>query len=84
MVLRRSDQNSIFIGNFDSSSPSLTDIRRLTLDERTSYPHAWTADGRAVIFESDRNGNFDLLSRMSTGERQNRWSPRRSPRFCRN
>jgi hypothetical protein len=61
MVLRRSDQNSIFIGNFDSSSPSLTDIRRLTLDERTSYPHAWTADGRAVIFESDRNGNFDLF-----------------------
>jgi serine/threonine protein kinase/Tol biopolymer transport system component len=61
MVLRRSDQNSIFVGNFDSSSPSLTDIRRLTLDERTSYPHAWTADGRAVIFESDRNGNFDLF-----------------------
>ncbi len=61
MVLRRSDQNSIFVANFDSSSPSLTDIRRLTLDERTSYPHAWTADGRAVIFESDRNGNFDLF-----------------------
>jgi Tol biopolymer transport system component len=33
----------------------------LTLDERTNYPHAWTADSRALIFESDRNGNFDLF-----------------------
>jgi Tol biopolymer transport system component len=31
------------------------------LDERTNYPHAWTADSREVIFESDRNGNFDLF-----------------------
>lgn len=61
MVLRSSDQNSIFVGDFDPSSPSITNIRRLTLDERTNYPHAWTADGRAVIFESDRNGNFDLF-----------------------
>jgi Tol biopolymer transport system component len=61
MVLRRSDQNSIFIGDFDPSSPRITNIRRLTLDERTNYPHAWTADGRAVIFESDRSGNFDLF-----------------------
>lgn len=31
----------------------------MTLDERTSFPHAWTADTRAVIFESNRNGSFD-------------------------
>ncbi len=61
MVLRRSDQNSIFVGDFDPSSPRITNIRRLTLDERTNYPHAWTADGRAVIFESNRSGNFDLF-----------------------
>lgn len=36
-------------------------IRRLTLDERTNYPHAWTSDSRAVIFKSNRNGNFDLF-----------------------
>jgi len=61
VVLRRSDQNSIFVGDFDPSSPSITKIRRLTLDERTNYPHAWTADSREVIFESDRNGTFDLF-----------------------
>ena len=61
MVLRRSDQNTIFVGDFDPSSPAISNVRRLTLDERTNYPHAWTADGRAVIFESDRSGNFDLF-----------------------
>lgn len=61
MVLRRSDQNTIFVGDFDQSHPRIANIRRLTLDERTSYPHAWTADSRAVIFESNRNGSFDLF-----------------------
>lgn len=61
MVLKRSDQNAVFVGDFYQSPPRIGNIRRLTLDERTSYPHAWTADGRAVIFESDRRGNFDIF-----------------------
>lgn len=61
MALRRSDQNTIFVGDFDPFVPRINGARRLTLDERTSYPHAWTADSRAVIFESNRNGNFDLF-----------------------
>ena len=61
MVLKRSDQNAVFIGDFDHASPRITNIRRLTLDERTNYPHAWTRDNRAVIFESNRNGSFDLF-----------------------
>lgn len=59
MVLRRSDQQPVFVGDFSQPPPRITNIRRLTLDERTNYPHAWTADSRAVIFESNRNGNFD-------------------------
>jgi DNA-binding winged helix-turn-helix (wHTH) protein len=61
MVLRRYDQNSIFVGDFDPSTARIANVRRLTLDERTNYPHAWTADSRAVIFESDRNGHYDLF-----------------------
>lgn len=61
MVLKQSGQNAVFVGNFDQSPPHISNIGRLTLDERTSYPHAWTADSRAVIFESNRNGNFDLF-----------------------
>jgi eukaryotic-like serine/threonine-protein kinase len=61
MVLLRSAQNSVFVGDFDQSSPNISNVRRLTLDDQTNYPHAWTADSRAVIFESNRNGNYDLF-----------------------
>lgn len=61
MVLRKSDQNTVFVGDFDPVAPRISNIRRLTLDERTNYAHAWTADSRAVIFESNRNGSFDLF-----------------------
>jgi Tol biopolymer transport system component len=61
MVVKRSDQNTIFVGDFERWPPRILNTRRFTLDERTNYAHAWTADSRAVIFESDRNGNFDLF-----------------------
>jgi hypothetical protein len=61
LVLKRSDQNAVFVGDFDEASPRISNISRLTLDERTSYPHAWTADSRRVIFESIRNGTWDLF-----------------------
>ncbi len=61
LVLRGSNQNAVFLGDFNPTPPRITNIRRLTLDERTNYPHAWTRDSRAVIFESDRNGNYDLF-----------------------
>lgn len=60
LVLKQSNQNAVFVGDFSSSPPRIGNIRRLTLDERTNYPHAWTRDSRAVIFESDRSGNYDL------------------------
>ena len=53
LVLKRSDQNAVFVGDFDEASPRISNIRRLTLDERTSYPHAWTADSRKSHFRVD-------------------------------
>jgi len=41
--------------------PRFTRIRRLTFSDADEYPHAWTPDGRALIFESSRNGNSDLF-----------------------
>ncbi len=62
LVLRHVGQNTIFVGDFSLSPPRIDNIRRLTLDERTNYPHAWTRDNREVIFESNRrNGNYDLF-----------------------
>jgi len=61
MVVKRTDQSTVFLGDFDPAPPRLANVRRIILDERTNYPHAWTRDSRALIFESDRNGNFDLF-----------------------
>jgi eukaryotic-like serine/threonine-protein kinase len=61
MALLRSTQSSVFVGDFSQPPPSITNVRRLTLDEETNYPHAWTADSSAVIFESNRRGNYDLF-----------------------
>jgi serine/threonine protein kinase len=41
--------------------PRFTRIRRVTFTDADEYPHAWTPDSRSVIFESSRNGNFDLF-----------------------
>ena len=44
-----------------SPNVSLTNLRRLTFDWAEEFPHAWTADGQSVIFESNRNGKFGLF-----------------------
>jgi serine/threonine protein kinase len=41
--------------------PRFSHVRRLTFIDADEYPHAWTPDSRSVIFESYRNGNFDLF-----------------------
>jgi Tol biopolymer transport system component len=61
-LLRGPSRGAVFIGDFNPSPPRITHIRRLTLDNFKNFPHAWTADSRAVIFESDRNGGpYDLF-----------------------
>jgi Tol biopolymer transport system component/DNA-binding winged helix-turn-helix (wHTH) protein len=36
------------------------EARRLTADQRWLFGHAWTADGRALVFSSNRGGLFSL------------------------
>jgi Tol biopolymer transport system component len=41
--------------------PRFLNIRRLTNTEADDYPHAWALDQQTVVFESNRNGKFDLF-----------------------
>jgi hypothetical protein len=57
----------VYLGDLESP-PRLTNIRRLTVEDKNAFPRAWSPDSKAVIFESDRNGKWDLF-RQNIDER---------------
>ena len=61
MVIRRTNQDAVFVADFSPSPPQFIGAYRLTLEQRSNFPHAWTADSSTVIFESDRNGSWDIF-----------------------
>ena len=63
-VVRASSRGAVFVGDIHEQPPRITHIQRLTPDEGfNDYPHAWTADSRAVILESNRHSisHYDLF-----------------------
>jgi Tol biopolymer transport system component len=50
----------LFVAGFESEG-TLEQPRRLTLEGRNNLPSAWTPDGQALFFYSDRNGNWDIF-----------------------
>lgn len=61
VILQASSSHAVYTGDYSQQGPRITSVRRLTLDERSSFPHAWTPDSRSVIFESDRGMKNDLF-----------------------
>ncbi len=56
-----SGQSDVFVGEWEAKGLRLRNQRRLTLDESNDVPSAWTKDGKAVLFYSDRNGQLDIF-----------------------
>jgi len=59
VFVRQMSQSDVYVG--DLAGSKLTEPRRLTFDDRQDVPSAWTPDGTQLIFESDRNGTWDVL-----------------------
>jgi Tol biopolymer transport system component len=55
------------VADVDAKSKTLGQLQRLTLDESRSRPYEWTPDGKAVLFISDRDGEFHIY-RQRIGE----------------
>jgi Tol biopolymer transport system component len=53
--------SDVYVGELKADGQRLEAVRRLTLDDRLDWPAAWTPDSRAILFYSDRNGNFDIF-----------------------
>jgi len=51
---------AVYVADVDPVAKRLLNARRFTLQESREWPVAWTADGKAVIFNSDRGGHFGI------------------------
>lgn len=59
---RTSVQSGVYFASSQADGTRITTPRRLTLDEGRNYPVAWTADGKAIVVVSDRNGKREALT----------------------
>ncbi len=62
VVLRSVGENSIFVADLKDGGRRLDDVRRLSVGAN-EYAHAWTPDSQAVVFESNRNGSYNIFKR---------------------
>ncbi|MGH9621696.1 MAG: winged helix-turn-helix domain-containing protein [Bryobacteraceae bacterium] len=60
-------QADTYVADLQEPGPKLVNVRRLTSDLMSDYPHAWTRDSQSIIFESDREGNFHLYRQRLNG-----------------
>ena len=61
VVSRGNTTRQVFISEPDPDNRRWKAPRRLTLDTNESLATAWTADSKAVLFASDRNGSWKLF-----------------------
>jgi serine/threonine protein kinase len=61
LVLQKlSVQNAIYVGGFDARNLSIQPPRQLTFTDALDEPMDWSADGTAVIFQSDRGSHLGI------------------------
>jgi serine/threonine protein kinase len=59
--LKGTAETDVFIGELEGNGTRLKLPQRLTFDDSLDFPGAWTPDGKAILFSSDRNGNLDIF-----------------------
>jgi len=61
-MLTGTTHDRTYVAGFDAASVRIDEPRRLTNDEWDTYATAWTPDGEAVLFTSNRNDDSDIFS----------------------
>jgi serine/threonine protein kinase len=54
-------QLDVYVADLSEKGTRLEDPRRLTVSDSIDSPDAWTRDGNAVLFDSNRTGNIQLF-----------------------
>jgi WD40-like Beta Propeller Repeat len=70
VVLKNDMSHSdIYVARFDERQGRLLDLpRRLTSDERGSFPGAWTPDGDTILFNLGQSGSQDVFTQRLNAE----------------
>lgn len=58
------NQGSVYVADFEGGLARITTPQRLTLIEGLNYPSAWTADSKAVVFGSNRDGRWKIFKQL--------------------
>ena len=81
-------QGNVYVADLAASGRRIGIPKRLTLNEGRNYPAAWTADSKAVVFGSYRDGQWrvfkqaldkDAAEPIATGQESNVMDARVSP-----
>ncbi len=59
--LFESNQADVYVGRLSDGGRQLTEVRRLTLDDRDDYPAGWLPDSSQVLFDSARGANRNIF-----------------------
>jgi len=59
--LKRTFHGNVYVGELQANGTRLKSPRRLTFGEYDDAPYEWTRDSKAVVFESFRDGRWEIL-----------------------
>lgn len=59
-VIRASEQSDVYVAGVTKNGFA-GEPRRVTLDDRDDRPSGWLPDNATLLFDSDRNGTFDVF-----------------------
>ena len=66
-LIRRTHHGSVFVGELNRSAAGVVNPRRLTMDDHSNIPLAWTADSREVVFASRRTQVLEIYRQRLDG-----------------
>jgi Tol biopolymer transport system component len=64
--LKRTFQAQVYLGELATGETRMSPPRRLTNDEAFDEPQAWTAESKAVLFNSNRDGAWGIFKQETT------------------
>lgn len=80
-------QAAVYFGELANGGDELKAPERLTLNENLNWPGGWSADGKNLLFYSNREGSFNIYKQgitersaqaIATGP-EDKWAPQISP-----